>query len=167
MPAPQRFERPTLQAVAGSLCLGLATVLIMLAVIGRTTKLDFMPRSWHSTPALWYLVIFILFLAGVALLWSQRERRDPDAIAGTRPVFQKVVLYTRNNCPLCDEAKILLAEYGRQLPLIEEIDIDADPRFKEKYDTCVPVVEIDGKLRFRGRVSRVLLERLIDAQRTG
>ena len=30
------------------------------------------------------------------------------------------------------------------------------PQLREQFDTCVPVVEIDGKIRFRGRVNRML-----------
>ena len=30
-----------------------------------------------------------------------------------------------------------------------------------RYDQCVPVVEIDGQERFRGRVNEVLLRRLL------
>ena len=41
------------------------------------------------------------------------------------------------------------------------IDIDADRQLRDAYNECVPVVEIDGKVRFRGRVDPVLLRRLI------
>ena len=68
------------------------------------------------------------------------------------------VLYTRNSCPLCDEAKELLEMYGFTL---DEIDVDQHPELKQQFDTCVPVVEIDGKVRFRGKVNEVLLLRLI------
>ena len=44
---------------------------------------------------------------------------------------------------------------------IHEIDIDKQPELREKYDTCVPVVEIDGKVRFRGTINEVLLVRLL------
>ena len=45
----------------------------------------------------------------------------------------------------------------------QEVNIDEHPALREQFDTCVPVVEIDGKIRFRGRVDRRLLERLITA----
>lgn len=72
----------------------------------------------------------------------------------------KVVLYTRAGCGLCDEAHQLLQLEGCT---VEPVDIDADPALRERFTSCVPVVEIDGKIRFRGRVSRVLLRRLIAA----
>ena len=68
------------------------------------------------------------------------------------------ILYTRNSCQLCEEAKETLENYGFS---IEEVDIDQQPELFKKYDTCVPVVEIDGKIRFRGNVNEILLVRLI------
>ena len=68
------------------------------------------------------------------------------------------ILYTRSSCQLCEEAKETLENYGFS---IEEVDIDQQPELFKKYDTCVPVVEIDGKIRFRGNVNEVLLVRLI------
>jgi len=44
---------------------------------------------------------------------------------------------------------------------LDEIDVDQHPELKQQFDTCVPVVEIDGKVRFRGQVNEVLLLRLI------
>ena len=70
----------------------------------------------------------------------------------------RVVLYTRRGCHLCDIAKETLLQYG-QSP--EEIDIDGDPELRSRFDCCVPVVEIDGKIRFRGHVDKRLLRRLL------
>lgn len=73
-----------------------------------------------------------------------------------------VLLYTRSDCCLCEEAKKLLEKYRGPFGLeIREVDIDSDPQLKEKYDHCVPVVEIDGVERFRGKISEVLLRRLL------
>jgi glutaredoxin len=73
-----------------------------------------------------------------------------------------IVVYTRSSCPLCEKAKALLSTHGLRY---SEIDITADPELAEKFDTCVPVVEIDGKIRFRGQVDPVLLRRLLDHAR--
>lgn len=43
-----------------------------------------------------------------------------------------------------------------------EVDVDGDEELKEKFNTCVPVIEIDGKVRFRGIVDETLLRRLIE-----
>ncbi|MEE3369205.1 MAG: glutaredoxin family protein [Planctomycetota bacterium] len=71
---------------------------------------------------------------------------------------QPTLLYTRHNCPLCDEAHRILMEFGLRPQLI---DIDQDVQWQERYTACVPVVWIDGKERFRGHVNRVLLKRLL------
>jgi glutaredoxin len=69
-----------------------------------------------------------------------------------------VILYTRAGCHLCDDALIILNRFGQEPQLI---DIDTDPDLRERYTNCVPVVEIDGKERFRGRINEVLLARLL------
>jgi len=69
-----------------------------------------------------------------------------------------VVLYTRVGCHLCDQAKALLLRHGLEP---QEVDIDHNAGLREKFDHCVPVVEIDGKIRFRGRIDEVLLRRLL------
>jgi glutaredoxin len=70
----------------------------------------------------------------------------------------RVVLYTRQGCCLCDEAQSLLARYGI---VPERVDIDGDSALREKFTNCVPVLEIDGKVRFRGKVNEVLLRRIL------
>jgi glutaredoxin len=70
-----------------------------------------------------------------------------------------VVLYTRAGCHLCDDALEVLARHGLQP---QTVDIDADPALHEQFTNCVPVVEINGKIRFRGRVNEVLLKRLLE-----
>jgi glutaredoxin len=69
-----------------------------------------------------------------------------------------VVLYVRQGCHLCEDAYALLTRHGLH-PLV--IDIDVDQTKKEAYDECVPVVEIDGRARFRGRVNEPLLRRIV------
>ena len=69
-----------------------------------------------------------------------------------------VILYTRTGCHLCDEALATLKDHGLR-PTI--LDIDADQSLREQFTTCVPVVEIDGRVRFRGKVDPVLLRRLL------
>lgn len=70
-----------------------------------------------------------------------------------------VTLYTRVGCHLCDDARDVLLAHGCE-PTV--IDIDSDPALAEKYDLCVPVVEMDGKVRFRGQVNPILLRRVLD-----
>ncbi|MCC7474402.1 MAG: glutaredoxin family protein [Pirellulales bacterium] len=70
-------------------------------------------------------------------------------------------LYTRLGCHLCEQAEKLLHEHGL---LYEKIDVDADETLRERFGECVPVVEIAGQVRFRGRVDGVLLQRLLRAE---
>lgn len=70
----------------------------------------------------------------------------------------EVVFYTREGCHLCEQAKAVLERHGLS---IREVDIDHDQQLFERYDACVPVVVIDGKERFRGRVDERLLTRLL------
>ncbi len=69
-----------------------------------------------------------------------------------------VTLYTRKGCHLCDVAHNTLVGHGIEPQIV---DIDEDQSLRAKFDTCVPVVEIDGKIRFRGRVEPLLLKRLL------
>ena len=69
-----------------------------------------------------------------------------------------VIVYSRAGCHLCDEACEILKRNGLNP---ETVDIDADPNLCDRYTECVPVVWIDGRECFRGRVNEVLLRRLL------
>ena len=70
----------------------------------------------------------------------------------------EVVLYTRAGCHLCEEAQKVLREFDLAPKLV---DIDDDKTLRARFDACVPVVEINGRVRFRGRVEPWLLRRII------
>jgi glutaredoxin len=70
---------------------------------------------------------------------------------------KRAVIYHRPACHLCDEAGQLLIQHGYELVWV---NIDEDADLRAKFDTCVPVVEIDGKIRFRGKIDPLLLRRL-------
>jgi glutaredoxin len=70
----------------------------------------------------------------------------------------RIVLYSREGCHLCEEAKVLLEQCGLQTVCV---DIDDDTTLIKRFGTCVPVMEIDGRVRFRGRIEPVLLRRLV------
>lgn len=79
-----------------------------------------------------------------------------------------VVVYSRAGCGCCDKAKAVLEGFRtRYLIEIEEVDVDADPELRERYGLEVPVVAVAGKVRFRGLVDPVLLERLLKAEAPG
>ena len=75
-----------------------------------------------------------------------------------------VVLYTREGCHLCDEALARLRKHRRRYRLrIEVVDIAGDLQLERDYGEIIPVVTVDGKVRFKGRVDEVLLRRLLRA----
>ena len=73
----------------------------------------------------------------------------------------RVILYTRADCHLCDEALATLKAHG---VTPECVGIDTQPELQAAFDACVPVVEVDGEIRFRGRVEPLLLRRLLAAK---
>lgn len=76
-------------------------------------------------------------------------------------LVKAATLYTRADCHLCDEAARLLAAHGLT-PI--EVDIDGDPELLAKFSSHVPVVEINGRVRFRGEVDPILLRRIVVAE---
>jgi glutaredoxin len=77
----------------------------------------------------------------------------------------EVVLYSRRGCHLCDDAKALLDEVKRSYAFdIAVVDIDTDSELIRFYGEQVPVVSVNGKVRFRGMVNRVLLKRILAAE---
>jgi glutaredoxin len=84
--------------------------------------------------------------------WWRRRAGRPEV---------RVVMYSRPGCHLCDEAWELLERYQAQHGFrLDKVDVDADPELKARYGDWVPVVTVNGKVRFRGRVNPVLLQRL-------
>jgi glutaredoxin len=74
-------------------------------------------------------------------------------------------VYTRGQCCCCHKALDLLRyQQSRWGFSIEEVDVDSDPDLVARYDTEVPVVALNGKVRFRGVVNPALLERLLTAE---
>jgi hypothetical protein len=121
-----------------------------------------MPAFWYRNGAMWMLIAAAMAGSGV---WLLRDRPSTDSTwRPSRPGmrFRRVLVYTRNDCPLCDEALEVLEAYHRWMPVAETADVDGDPDLRERFNTCVPAVEIDGRVRFKGRISEVLLRRLIE-----
>jgi hypothetical protein len=102
-----------------------------------------------------------MFLTAAMLLKSP----VPDRLAERqgRPLFTSCRLLTRRDCKLCDEALETLLHFQHALPSIDVVDIDGDPQLVRQFGESIPVVEIDGRVRFRGRIDWRLLQRMIDA----
>lgn len=150
--------------ILGSLVLAGAAVLLCLCFAQDSTGLPFdMPSSWYSNRPLWYFFGFAGLVAAGALLTRRREIGDDWRPTHPGRRFQSVVVYTRDDCPLCDEAKSTLMNYTEFIPPPVEVDVSADPDLVDRFGDKIPVVEIDGEVRFKGRVSEVLLRRQIEA----
>ncbi len=62
---------------------------------------------------------------------------------------RRVVLYSRERCGLCDEAREdMLAERERTPFTFEEIDVQGDDALEIEYGIRIPVVLVDGEERF-------------------
>ncbi len=74
-------------------------------------------------------------------------------------------VYTRAQCCCCHKALDVLKEAQERFGfVIEEVDVDGDPSLVAQFDTEVPVVALNGKVRFRGVVKPTLLDRLLRAE---
>ena len=58
--------------------------------------------------------------------------------------------YTKSDCPLCDEAKVVLRSIEAKTSFItvEEIDITTNLGLFTKYKLMIPVLELDGQPLF-------------------
>lgn len=80
----------------------------------------------------------------------------------------RFTVYSRTECTCCHNAIDLLREYQRKHGFtLETIDVDDDPVRTELHGDSVPVVTVNGKVRFRGKVNVVLLERLLAGEARG
>lgn len=66
----------------------------------------------------------------------------------------KVVIYSKPDCHLCEEAKVVIQSAGCSARFtLEEVNIESDPELKRRYRYDIPVITIDGVEAFRHRVS--------------
>jgi len=74
----------------------------------------------------------------------------------------RLTLYSRQDCPLCDEMRSVVATAARGVPFhLEIIDVDSDPSLVVAYGDEVPVLCVNGVKVFAGRVDvRTLRARL-------
>lgn len=156
------IEHHRATAAFGSILLVIGVTITCLAMAEASGGLPFsLPRSWYTNRPIWYLLALASFGGAWKLLRQEPDGRLPSEAVSRR--FRRAVLYTRAGCHLCDEMRQGLDRYAQYFPPIEVIDIDSDPALVAKFTDCVPVLEIDGRVRFRGRLNEVLLRRLIDA----
>ena len=79
-----------------------------------------------------------------------------------------VVLFGREGCCLCDEAReVLLKVRERRSFTFEERDIDSDDGLLRAYLERIPVVTIEGEEAFELFVNESELARRLDMVQTG
>ncbi|MBI3722947.1 glutaredoxin family protein [bacterium] len=72
----------------------------------------------------------------------------------------RVLLVTKMECPLCEEAKAELEHASSEVAFDLELrSIEDDPELARAHALEVPVIFVDGKKKLFGRVSRTLLLR--------
>jgi len=76
--------------------------------------------------------------------------------------MRNVVLYSREGCCLCDEAReALLRVRARQAFALEEQDIEQDEELLRRYLERIPVITIDGRVAFELLVDERQLEQAL------
>lgn len=152
-------------ARAGSVALGLGLLLILGRALETAYGIPGLPRSWYQNDWLWWLLGMACVGVGSSLLIQSESQDHVDEgwkprVPGRR--FQELVLYTRDGCHLCEEAAEIVHDYRRWLPSVTMTNIDSDAELVKQFGNCVPVIAVDGKIRFRGKVNVMLLRRLIE-----
>ena len=75
----------------------------------------------------------------------------------------KVVIYSRVNCHLCEEAERSVREVSTEIPFeLEVIDINGDQELEKLYSEEVPVITINGDVHDYYKVDK---RRLLKALR--
>ncbi len=78
----------------------------------------------------------------------------------------QVELYGKADCPLCDDAKAVLAKVRAQLPFdLVEVDIERDAKLFEQFKDDIPVVYVDGRKAFKYRIDEAALIRRLERAR--
>ena len=148
----------------GTLFLCAAGVLAVLIFVDRWTDINFpFPSFWYTSRNFHLACCVTLCILG----WLSHRNASalPQPHDAAAPAFHSVAVYTKPDCPLCDRAFETLSEFSPSLPVVEKIDITGHTDLENQYSQCVPVVVIDGRVRFRGVVSPALLKRMIDVRR--
>lgn len=175
IPATNRTERsehdlPLRNRVVGTACLYGGAGLVLLAILDGISNGSLpLPGFWYRNRPLFGIFAVAAFFVAAKLLLARSTSAERDQagwkarLPGVR--FRDVTVYSRDGCHLCDTAVETLAAYSEYFETgdIHVVDIDTDPNLIEQFGLEIPVIAIDGKVRFKGRVDETLIRRLIDA----
>lgn len=149
-----------INAALGFVFLTLGAVTAVAIFVDGWTSLNlYFPDIWYQFKNFHVLFCVLLFAVG---WWAHRQARH--AHRRSERLFSSVRVYSKPDCELCDRALDALRDFSELLPAIEVVDISQDPILEERHRQSIPVIEIDGRVRFRGVVSAELLQRMIDAR---
>lgn len=162
---PETLSEPATDRLTpiGRVLFGGGLFLIALRTIPFNERFPGVPPFWYANQAIWITIGIGLTALGWMVLWGRKQARQEfwqPSVRGTR--FHRAVLYVGDNCHLCDAAVALLLKYQAWLPPLEIVEISSDTSLNEQFCKCVPVLALDGKVRFRGIFSEPLLRRLIE-----
>ncbi|MHB8172347.1 MAG: glutaredoxin family protein [Thermincolia bacterium] len=72
----------------------------------------------------------------------------------------KITIYTKEECCLCDKAKVIVEKVAPDYSLeIDMFDITTNPVIFEKYKYQIPVIAINGEVKLVSKVSEFWLRR--------
>ncbi len=70
-------------------------------------------------------------------------------------MIERLRLYSRIACPLCEKARLLLEEVEKESGVpYEEIDIYNNDELTELYGLMIPVIEWQGKVLQYGQINK-------------
>lgn len=150
-----------MQAWLGTAMMVSASIFAVLIFADRMEfRLIALPSVWFSTRGFHMIICGGMFVCAALLLKSPPKVRQQDLPS---PIFETCELLTRPGCELCDEAMQVLLVFQHALPTITVQDISNDPQLTRQFGESIPVVILDGRVRFRGAVDPVLMQRMVDA----
>ena len=79
-----------------------------------------------------------------------------------------IEILTKQDCTLCDEAKIIVTKVLPDYPArLVMTDIESDPSLYEKFKERIPIVVINGKESFVYKTHETTLRRKLDSFKEG
>lgn len=78
----------------------------------------------------------------------------------------RLELYTRPGCHLGNDLRAICERLAEEIAFdLTEVNIEADPALRVRYEREVPVLFVDGRLAVRFRTSERELRRILNWQR--
>ena len=137
---------------AGNTCLGGGNAVDPGPRLSNRLHLGFrrLPRFWYQNDSLWWLVGLAGVGAGSWLLGRAEQKDDPRR--GWKPTtpgqrFQQLVLYTREECKLCDEAE---RTHPGLSPLAPPRDVSGQYRYRSKSGRSIRHLRSRGGIGWEG-----------------